>query len=595
MTTTTTLTEKQEQVIDQIKMISDGGEPPTLTEYNDHPDTFSQGTVYNHFDSWDEAVQIALPEENDLEDEEDSEDELIEEFKPELSRDEVVEQIHMLSDDSRPPSYAAFLEHPETVSHREINHHFGGWSNALDESFHTDIDVKEAKRERILAEIGMLADGESPPTVTEYNQHPETFSQNTVYQHFEGWNDAVKKAGFAPNIERKNGYTSEDLIEQIQMVAEQANPPSLIEYLNHPDTVGFRVLYHLPTSWSEALQSIEGDAEVDQKDIKREQILGEIEMLTDEDGPPTLAEYDDHPDTFSQSVIYNYFDDWDQAIKLAGHGEDSEYADVGYAEMSEIAELEYDQDVVSQELQMLSSGGDPPSSTEFHRHPDTASRTIVIRRFGTWDEALEAAGYEAAEWGVADDEDAKEIVAKRKKEKREQITSNIKRLADGDSPPTREEFDQDEEAPAATTTTTYFDSWNDAVESAGFEPNSPGRKQVYTDEDLINHIQRLSRNGIAPSHRTVNEDPDAPTVLVYTNRFGSWQEAVDRAGLEKSEEVYLNENILDHMNRLAENGIAPTKTEFDDDDEAPSSNTVINRFGSWDNAVQEADLKMDSE
>ena len=592
--TTTTLTEKQEQVIEQINKLSEDGEPPTLTEYNDHPDTFSQGTVYNHFDSWDEAVQIALPEQENVE--EDSSDDAVseEEFEPTLSRDEVVEQIHTLSDDSRPPSYAAFLEHPETVSHREINHHFGGWSNALEESFHIEIDKKKAKRERILAEIGMLAEGGDPPTVTKYNEHPETFAQNTVYQHFDSWNDAIKKAGFSPNIEREGGYTDEELISQIQMVAEQANTPSLVEYLDHPDTISFRVLYHLPTTWKEALQNIGRDVEIDERDIKREQILGEVEMLTDGEGPPTLTEYDNHPDTSSRSVIYSYFDDWEQVIELAGHGENSGYPDIGYSEMKEVVEEKFDPDVVSEELEMLSSDGDPPSSTEFNSHPDTASRTIVIRRFGTWDEAVEAAGYEPTEWGVPDDEDAKELAAERKKEKRKEIINNIERLANGDIPPTREEFDQDEQAPAATTTTTYFESWNDAVESAGFEPNSPGRKQVYTDEELIGHIQRLGDDGIAPSHRAVNDDPDAPSILVYINRFGSWQEAVDRAGMKKSEQVYFKQDILDHLTRISEDGVAPTMVEFDDDDEAPSSGTVINQFGSWEEAVQEAGLEKDS-
>lgn len=254
----------------------------------------------------------------------------------------------------------------------------------------------------------------------------------------------------------------------------------------------------------------------------QEEIIDQIQMLAEDGDTPTITSYNDHPDTFAQNTVYEHFDSWNDALDHAG-----------YSPNIKPPSRFTDEELV-EGIRMLAEDGNPPSSTEYNDHPETASRTIVIRRFGTWDDALVAAGFEPSDWGKSEDVDHEEVVEERKEKMREKIINSIQRLSDGDSPPTRDEFDADEESPAATTTTVYFDSWNDAVREAGFDPNPPGRKQVYTDEEMLDHIRRLAEDGIAPSHSTVHEDGESPTVLSIANRFGSWEEAVTKAGLEKA-------------------------------------------------------------
>jgi|APHM01.1.fsa_nt_gi hypothetical protein len=47
-------------------------------------------------------------------------------------------------------------------------------------------------------------------------------------------------------------------------------------------------------------------------------------------------------------------------------------------------------------------------------------------------------------------------------------------LADGDEPPTLAEMNAHDETPSGSAYQNHFDSWNDAVERAGFKPRPPG-------------------------------------------------------------------------------------------------------------------------
>jgi len=120
---------------------------------------------------------------------------------------------------------------------------------------------------------------------------------------------------------------------------------------------------------------------------------------------------------------------------------------------------------------------------------------------------------------------------------------------------------------------------------------SRGRPREYSEEEILNHIRRLSDDG-PPTLRELEDDERAPSVWAVRDRFGSWNEGVEAAGFEPeasaSEQTYSDEEILNHIRRLSEGGQPPAIEEFRSDGDAPTPKTVMRRFGSWTEAVQTA-------
>ena len=95
-------------------------------------------------------------------------------------------------------------------------------------------------------------------------------------------------------------------------------------------------------------------------------------------------------------------------------------------------------------------------------------------------------------------------------------------------PPRFNEANATEEFPATQTFINHFGSWNAAVEAAGFTPRDRRR----TDEELLAALRALAADcGERPTAAMVAGREDMASPGTYGYRFGSWNEALDAAGL----------------------------------------------------------------
>jgi hypothetical protein len=104
--------------------------------------------------------------------------------------------------------------------------------------------------------------------------------------------------------------------------------------------------------------------------------------------------------------------------------------------------------------------------------------------------------------------------------------------ADDGQMPTKETI-RSKNGPSTVTFANRFGSWNDAAEAAGLTPNQPGRKKEYTDGELIEWLHSwVALQGTRPSPDDFN-DPTSPTpsMATYINRWGSWEAALEAAGI----------------------------------------------------------------
>lgn len=116
-------------------------------------------------------------------------------------------------------------------------------------------------------------------------------------------------------------------------------------------------------------------------------------------------------------------------------------------------------------------------------------------------------------------------------------------------------------------------------------------------EDLLGELQRLADElEKTPSQQDMKKYGKY-SFAVYHERFGSWNSAIEKIDLEpntKSSHRIPTETLLDALHRLAdERGKTPTEREMDKFGDHAAS-TYRERFGSWYEALDAADLEPSS-
>lgn len=140
----------------------------------------------------------------------------------------------------------------------------------------------------------------------------------------------------------------------------------------------------------------------------------------------------------------------------------------------------------------------------------------------------------------------------------------------------------------------HFKTWNDAIRLAGYEPKpnsngGQGRKSQYTDKYLLEQLQTFYREeGRLPKWNDFNKNPKYPGRQTYRRRFGSWNAALELAGLSQNSKgkAYTKQELLDVGKAwIAKHGCTPEARDFSG--ELPSRNTITKHFGSWNAYIVE--------
>ena len=144
--------------------------------------------------------------------------------------------------------------------------------------------------------------------------------------------------------------------------------------------------------------------------------------------------------------------------------------------------------------------------------------------------------------------------------------------------------------PSSITYIRTFGSWNQALEAAGLSINN--LKFEYTDEELIELLQSRARNlGRTPTVKDVGSDNGMPSAMTYIRTFSSWNKALEIAGFSANQFDHTDEELIDLLKAKARSlGRTPTVREVNPDNDMPSAMTYINRFGSWNQALEAAGL-----
>lgn len=302
--------------------------------------------------------------------------------------------------------------------------------------------------------------------------------------------------------------------------------------------------------------------------IPEDELIEELQRLADDLGEtPTAADMDDNG-AYSHGTYVTRFGTWNQAVETAGLTPNTGRGD----HVSDEALLD-DLKHVAETVERTPTIGD--METHGYHNPST-----LISRFDSWSDSLEAADFDAHHQGTKiSDED---------------LLDELQRLADElGHPPTTAEMDEHGKY-SQVTYVHRFDGWNNALETAGLESRGEG-PEIKRDV-LLDDLRRVAET--IDGYMTMNEygehgrfDPDT-----YRRRFGSWLDALEEAGLPSTPKrdrgpQYSDDELLDDLRDLADE-LGRTPTFADMNDHGPrSATTFTNRFGTWNNAVEEAGLE----
>ena len=217
----------------------------------------------------------------------------------------------------------------------------------------------------------------------------------------------------------------------------------------------------------------------------------------------------------------------------------------------------------------------PPNrwEREWPRWPSTGQALV---HFDSWEELLRAAGYKPYRRRWSD----------------EQILAALVRFAEREGrPPTESDWVANgADHPHAGTVKAHFGSWRAALAAAGLESTH----DQWDRKLILDAMRRFARrHGRAPSSEEwqVKGPARNPTAAVVRRHFGSFTAALAAAGYEPHWRRFDDAEALRALRvHFEEHARAPTVREWEKLGRRPSAGGLIKRFGSWNAALQAADI-----
>jgi hypothetical protein len=273
----------------------------------------------------------------------------------------------------------------------------------------------------------------------------------TYGDRFGSWNEALETAGLQTGTNKPGGrppIPEEDLLEDLKSVADiVGEPPSERVYRNH-GKYSVKTYCKRFEGWNSALQAAGLKPNVEMN-ISRETLIPALGEFAEELSRPPTTDEMERKGPYTASPYKRAFGNWNQALRQAG-------LEVNYAR--DVSE----EDLLAELKRFAKKLGHVPRTHEM-RDQGNWSRGIYQKRFGSWNKALLAAGFETNQ---------------RSGIPQEELLAELRELADElGHPPTTDEMHNH----GKFTTAPYhrvFGTWRKALQAA-----DPGLLDEYQQTD----------------------------------------------------------------------------------------------------------------
>jgi len=424
-------------------------------------------------------------------------------------RDVLIAELQRLANQLGHPPGLRDMHQYGAHSSKTYQNKFGSWNSALKAAglgINAETNIEKSD---LLSELRRLADelGRTP-TSRDMATHGE-YGTSTYSKEFGSWNDAVREANL--EIVRQRDVSRKDMIAEIQRLAEELGKSPAVHHMRDQGKFGVTTISREFGSWNTALE-LAGCEPNKEMNVPEERLINELTRLRDKLGRPPTAEDMLRDGAYSVGTFDRRFGSWNNALQRAGF------------ELHNRRNIP--QDELVDELRRLSSKlGRTPTAVDMQSHGRFGYATYPTT-FGSWNDAIRAADLSVnVRSGIPQSE----------------LISELRSLADTiGRAPTRREMDQQGQFDSSTYSH-RFGTWNDALRAAGINPativNIP-------EDELKAELQRLADELNRPPTRDEMQEYGKFGHSVYSHRFGTWTDAVIEAGFNPQKT--LNPDHLDH-------------------------------------------------
>lgn len=361
-----------------------------------------------------------------------------------------------------------------------------------------------------------------------------------------------------------NEEIREVLILELKNLSKQLRHTPTARDMDDCGTISPSTYTNYFDSWNDALQAANLSINQQHK-FSKQALIDEINQLAEElDHPPKRREMDEYGN-ISSGPYSQKFGSWNNALQAAGFEPINQTNISRYKLIDELQRLAKEDDSSPTQMKMLNEG-----KFSFRPYLDT---------FGSWNEALEAAGLELnSRHGIS----------------KQELITELKEFAEelGHTPTFTE---MDKEGPfSANAYTEEFGSWNDALRAAGLDINS---RQNISEVELKHELHRLSEELDRPPERREMDKYGRFSSTPYNDKFGSWNDALRAVEIEPSRIIDISESELQStLKEFAEElGHTPSVAEMDSKEGPFSAGRYLREFGSWNQALQEAGIEINNQ
>jgi hypothetical protein len=310
-----------------------------------------------------------------------------------------------------------------------------------------------------------------------------------------------------------NKLSRDELITELIRLADELGDPPSVPEMNKHGKYSAPPYYRVFGSWPAALQAAGFEATPSPDKRSRDELLAEIRRLTDNDDPPSQSHMKAEG-KYAVSTYRSHFGSWTAALREAGF------------EPPTSGTRLTDSDLCEALVSLSDELGQVPTSQDMNEHGSYSPGTY-INRFGSWNDALAAAGLESP--------------TEQRPISEEALVDGIKNLAkEFGRPPTTTEMNN-HGSYHAHTYRLRFGSWDAALEAAGAEGTSESADPPNKiDRDaLLEEIRALAaaQDDDQPPTTTMMKKQGQFSVGTYINRFGSWGAAVNAAQKDDEDNI----------------------------------------------------------
>nr|WP_303647397.1 hypothetical protein [Haloarchaeobius sp. FL176] len=227
------------------------------------------------------------------------------------------------------------------------------------------------------------------------------------------------------------------------------------------------------------------------------------------DAPPVTGDLTRSPIYPSLSVIHNRFESWEAALDAAGYDTPVD------------PNKRWTEERLLDDLITLGETLDrKPKSTDVKDDPDMAAPTTYDAVFGSWNDALQAAGYSPTPRGSESEYSDQDLV---------EILQSL--AAEVDQQPRQADLKAHEDWPSPGVFRNRFGTWHATLEAAGVDTEST-RDPKYSESELLESLRMLAdRVDGTPAVDDLSEYDDLPAPVTYYRRFDSFTEALELSGV----------------------------------------------------------------